>query len=218
MKKRLIIATIFILSFTTFNPKNFSLKTNFNINEIIIENNFILREEEIKKNLAFLYNSNIFFLRSSNITNILTKNSFIESFEIKKIYPSKIKIKVFERKPIAILQNKKEKFFISENIKLIDYKNIKEFENLPFVFGNKENFKIFYKYLKKLNFPLEIIKNYYFFDSGRWDLEIYEDKIVKLPIKNYVKSLKNFMDLKDENNFNKYKVFDYRINEQLILK
>jgi len=157
-------------------------------------------------------------LRSSNITNILTKNSFIESFEIKKIYPSKIKIKVFERKPIAILQNKKEKFFISENIKLIDYKNIKEFENLPFVFGNKENFKIFYKDLKKLNFPLEIIKNYYFFDSGRWDLEIYEDKIVKLPIKNYVKSLKNFMDLKDENNFDKYKVFDYRINEQLILK
>ena len=218
MKKRLIIATIFILSFTTFNPKNFIFKTNFNINEIIIENNFILREEEIKKNLAFLYNSNIFFLRSSNITNILTKNSFIESFEIKKIYPSKIKIKVFERKPIAILQNKKEKFFISENIKLIDYKNIKEFENLPFVFGNKENFKIFYKDLKKLNFPLEIIKNYYFFDSGRWDLEIYEDKIVKLPIKNYVKSLKNFMDLKDENNFNKYKVFDYRINEQLILK
>ena len=218
MKKRLIIATIFVLSFTTFNPKNLSLKTNFNINEIIIENNFILREEEIKKNLAFLYNSNIFFLRSSNITNILTKNSFIESFEIKKIYPSKIKIKVFERKPIAILQNKKEKFFISENIKLIDYKNIKEFENLPFVFGNKENFKIFYKDLKKLNFPLEIIKNYYFFDSGRWDLEIYEDKIVKLPIKNYVKSLKNFMDLKDENNFDKYKVFDYRINEQLILK
>ena len=157
-------------------------------------------------------------MRSSNITNILTKNSFIESFEIKKIYPSKIKIKVFERKPIAILQNKKEKFFISENIKLIDYKNIKEFENLPFVFGNKENFKIFYKDLKKLNFPLEIIKNYYFFDSGRWDLEIYEDKIVKLPIKNYVKSLKNFMDLKDENNFDKYKVFDYRINEQLILK
>ena len=218
MKKRLIIATIFVLSFTTFNPKNFSLKTTFNINEIIIENNFILREEEIKKNLAFLYNSNIFFLKSSNITNILTKNSFIESFEIKKIYPSKIKIKVFERKPIAILQNKKEKFFISENIKLIDYKNIKEFENLPFVFGNKENFKIFYKDLKKLNFPLEIIKNYYFFDSGRWDLEIYEDKIVKLPIKNYVKSLKNFMDLKDENNFDKYKVFDYRINEQLILK
>ena len=129
-----------------------------------------------------------------------------------------LKIKVFERKPIAILQNKKEKFFISENIKLIDYKNIKEFENLPFVFGNKENFKIFYKDLKKLNFPLEIIKNYYFFDSGRWDLEIYEDKIVKLPIKNYVKSLKNFIDLKDENNFDKYKVFDYRINEQLILK
>ena len=57
-----------------------------------------------------------------------------------------------------------------------------------------------------------------FFSSNRWDLEIYDEKIIKLPSKNYNKSLKNFMSLKEENNFDKYKVFDYRINNQLILK
>ena len=70
----------------------------------------------------------------------------------------------------------------------------------------------------KIKFPLEIIKKYYLYESKRWDLEIYQKKIVKLPIENYIKSLENFMNLQQENSFKKYKVFDYRINNQLILR
>ena len=36
------------------------------------------------------------------------KNSFIESFKVKKKYPNNLKIKVFEKKPIAILYNEKK--------------------------------------------------------------------------------------------------------------
>ena len=35
------------------------------------------------------------------------KISFIDSFNIKKIYPNTLKIEIFEKKPIAILINKK---------------------------------------------------------------------------------------------------------------
>ena len=41
------------------------------------------------------------------IQNKLEEIDIIKSFEIKKVYPNKIKIKIFEKKPIAILQNKK---------------------------------------------------------------------------------------------------------------
>ena len=58
---------------------------------------------------------------------------------------------------------------------------LKDFKNLPVVFGKKENFRIFYQNLKKINFPLNLIKSYYFFESNRWDLETYEKKIIKLP-------------------------------------
>ena len=44
------------------------------------------------------------------------------------------------------------------------------------------------------------------------------EKILKLPEKNYTKSLIEFMNIKDKTNFKKYKVFDYRLNNQLILK
>tara|TARA_B100000575_G_C22976416_1_gene563479 strand:- start:410 stop:553 length:144 start_codon:yes stop_codon:yes gene_type:complete len=44
------------------------------------------------------------------------------------------------------------------------------------------------------------------------------NKTIKLPIKNYEKSLKNFLRINEMDDFTKFKVFDYRINEQLILK
>ena len=143
---------------------------------------------------------------------------FIESFEIKKIYPNKLKIKIYENKPIAILQLKKERFYISKNIKLINYIDLEIFADLPLVYGTKESFKILYENLKKINFPLDLISNYYLFEARRWDLETHKKVIIKLPPENYTKSLKNFMHLKKENNFDKYKIFDYRVKDQLILK
>ena len=45
-----------------------------------------------------------------------------------------------------------------------------------------------------------------------------KDTTIKLPVEKSVKSLKTFMEIKDKSNFNKYDIFDYRINDQLILK
>jgi len=218
MKNRLIIALLLLVLLSTYKPQKLFLSTKLNIEEIKIENNSILEKEEIKKKLNFLYQTNLIFLKSSEIEKKLKKIDFVESFEIKKIYPKKLIIKIYEKKPIAILQHKKDKFYISENINLIDFIVIEKYRNLPIVFGNKENFKDLYINLKKINFPLDLIKKYYYYESNRWDLEIYQKKIIKLPTKNYIQSLKKFLNFKKENNLDKYRVFDYRINHQLILK
>ena len=218
MKKRLVIAIALLVLFSTYKPKKLFLINKFNIEIIEVENNLILKKNEINNDLAFLYNTNIFFLNKSNIEKAFKKKSFIESFEIKKVYPNKLKIKIFEKKPILIFIYKKQRFYISDNMELINYSDLEEYKNLPIVFGDKENFKIFYKNLKKINFPLDLIKNYYLFESNRWDLETYNNKLIKLPSENYSKSLKNFINLNKKKNFDKYKVFDYRIKNQLILK
>ena len=218
MRKRFIIGLSLLLLFTTYKPQKLFLSTQLNIDEIQIENNFILKDADIKKELNFLYQTNLFFLKNSEIKNILTQIDFIESFEIKKIYPKKLKIKIYEKKPIAILQYKKNKFYISENINLINFIVLENYRNLPIVFGKKEDFKDLFLNLKKINFPLDLIKKYYFYETNRWDLEIYQKKIIKLPTKNYIESLEKFINFKKENNLDKYKVFDYRINNQLILK
>ena len=165
-----------------------------------------------------MYNTNIFFLNTFKIQKKLKEIDFIESFELKKIYPNKIKIKIFEKKPIAVLQVRKKKFYISEKMDLIEYIKLDIYKDLPIVFGNQDQFKFLYTNLKKINFPLDLIKKYYLYESKRWDLETEEKKIIKLPTENYIKSLENFLNLSQDNNFEKYEIFDYRINNQLILK
>ena len=218
MKKRLVIALVLLVLLSTYKPQELSLTSKFNIKEIKIENNHILKDEDIKKDLMFLYDTNLIFLNTNKIKLILKSNNFIQSFEVKKIYPNKIKIKIFEKKPIVILQHKKKKFYISENFDLINFLDLEDYKNLPVVFGKQNDFKILYKNLKKINFPLNLIKKYYLYESKRWDLEIDKNKIIKLPTENYIKSLVNFMNLSKENNFDKYSIYDYRISDQLILK
>ena len=218
MKKRFVFAITLFILLSTFKPEIIFSKNKFNIKEIEIDNNLILKSNDLKKDLIFIYDENLVFLNTHNIDKMLKNFSFIDSYEIKKIYPNKLKIKIYEKKPIAILHKKKEKFYISEKIELINFINLENYKDLPIVIGNEEYFKELYKNLKKMNFPLEIIKKYYSYETRRWDIEIYNKIIIKLPPKNYIKSLKNFMKLRNENNFDKYKVFDYRINNQLILK
>ena len=218
MKKRLVIALVLLILLSTYKPQELSLTSKFNIKEIKIENNHILKDENIKKDLIFLYDTNLIFLNTNKIKLILKSNDFIQSFEVKKIYPNKIKIKIFEKKPIVILQHKKEKFYISETFDLINFLDLEDYKNLPVVFGKQKDFKILYKNLQKINFPLDLIKKYYLYESRRWDLEIDKNKIIKLSPENYIKSLINFMNMRKENNFNKYSIYDYRISDQLILK
>ncbi len=219
MKSRLLLSLVFLLLFSTYKiQNNFNLSNYFSIDEILIENNKILNSTEIKNEFSFLYEKNLFFLKNKNIKKKLKQNSFVDSFEIKKIYPNKIIIKIFEKKPIAIIQNKKEKNYYTEKGEIINFSKLEMYKNLPIGFADKDNFKAFYFKLNKIKFPIDTIKTFYFFDSRRWDIVTISNQLIKLPAENYEKSLKNFLGLKDHNNFYKYKVFDYRIQDQLILK
>ena len=219
MKKQFSIALFLLLLLSTYKIQtNFSLMPNLSIKKIIIENNYVVDDKDIKNNLAFLYDTNLFLLKTKNIKTKLSKIDFIESYEIKKIYPNKIRIRVFEKKPVAVLQHKKNKFFFTSNGGTANFLDMKEFQNLPVVFGDKKSFEIFYKNLISINFPINEIKNFYLFESKRWDIVTIKNQTIKLPINDYDKSLLNYLNLKDQANFLKFKTFDYRIKEQLILK
>ena len=219
MKKRSFIALFLLIILSTY---NFTLKPNFipklNIEKIKIKNNEIINDDEIKKKLSFLYETNILFSDLDAIEKKIKEIDFIESFKIKKVYPNEIQITIREKKPIAIIQNKKKKKYFTSTGDLIDFIDLKRFENLPLVYGDKESFTGIHNNLKSLNFPITKIKKFYLFESKRWDLLTTKNQLIKLPIENYDKSLVNFMTLKDKINFTEYKIFDYRIKDQLILK
>ena len=219
MKKRFLIGLLLLFLFSTFNIKfNKTFFSNLQIKDITIENNKIIKEEEIKEKLSFLYKTNFLFLRTKNIEKKLKEIQFIESYQIKKIYPNNLRIKIIEKKPIAIIQRMKQKKYFTDRGDLIDFRDIKKFKDLPIVFGDEKSFSTFYLNLKNINFPIEEIEKFYLFKSKRWDLLTLKNQLIKLPVKDYNKSLLNFISLKDQAIFEKYKIFDYRIKNQLILK
>tara|TARA_B100001057_G_C22868113_1_gene957519 strand:+ start:2959 stop:3615 length:657 start_codon:yes stop_codon:yes gene_type:complete len=218
MKKRSIIAILLFLLLTTITFQQKIIIKKFNIEKIIIENNFLINSKELKKSLAPVYNKNLFSLDNSEIKKILMQESFVESFKIKKKYPNTLRIRIYEKKPIAILLKKQNKFLLSDKIDLIKFQEIGNFNHLPYVIGDEKKFKTFYLNLEKINFPINTVKKFIFYDINRWDLETKDKKVIKLPKNNYIESLKNYLKLIKNDSFKKYEMFDYRINNQLILK
>ena len=218
MKKSFFPLIIFFIFLTTYTPKFDLISDSYlSIKKIHIEGNSTLNSDEIVKKLNFLYRENLFFLNTREIEKILKNENFIESFSIKKVYLNTLKIIIVEKEPVAILQNKKKKFYISNKGDFINFSDIEKYKDLPIVFGNGKFFYSLYRDLKDIKFPLETIKSFYFFESGRWDLVMHDDKLIKLPIKDHLICLKNYMKSKKNDEFNNYKIFDYRIKDQLIL-
>ena len=221
MKKFSIILSsiLLVVMLTTFNPNFFNIGSIFfKIKEIEVKNLKILETNKIK-NLFFseLSNSNLFVLNEKKINKILNDINLIDYIEFKKIYPAKLQIIIYEKEIIAIINNKKKTFYLVKNGEEIEFFKNTTLEKLPNIFGKQKNFLQIYSALTEIEFPISEIKSFYYFDIGRWDLILKNNRVIKLPVRNFTNSLKNYLELNKEINFEKYLIFDYRIKDQLIL-
>ena len=214
-----LTSILLLVTLTTFNPTLFKMGNNiFKIKYVEIENIYIIDKKELKKIVNNeLDNLSLFSINEKKMSNILKKYEIIKSIEIKKVFPNTIKIKLVEQEIIATLINKKKKFYLTLNGEKIRFFKNEKLDNLPKIFGEQKNFTQIYNSLKKLNFPINEIKSFYYFDIGRWDIILKNSNIIKLPVKDFNESLINYNELKNDQNFTKYKIFDYRIKDQLIL-
>ena len=206
--------------FTTYNTKyeKESFSIIFPIKEILIQNNIVTNPLELKSDLSFMINSSLLFLNDKKILAIIKKSEFISSIQLKKKYPNTLKIEIFEETPVAIQITNKKKFYITKDNKKINFIYLKIYENLPLIFGKYKNFDLFYDDLEKNNFKINEIKAFYYFEVGRWDIILKNEKIIKFPDKNYLDILPKINLMLDDNNFSKYKIFDFRVKNQLILQ
>ena len=91
--------------------------------------------------------------------------------------------------------------------------------SLTYAFGNfsEEEFFSFLEILRINKFNINDVKNYYYFANKRWDLKLHNDTLIKFPQKN----LDNFVliakSIIKNKNFNKKKVIDLRIPNQVII-
>jgi len=205
--------------FSTYSPE-YSKESDsifFPIKKILIENTAVTNLLELKSDLSFLINKSLFFLDKEKILTVINKHNFISSISLKKKYPNTLKIVITEETLVATQVIDRKKFYITKGNKKINFINLKIYEDLPSIFGKYKNFDLFYNDLEENNFKINDVKAFYYFDVGRWDIVLKNEKVIKLPEKNYLEMLSKINLMIDDNNFSKYKVFDFRIKDQLIL-
>ena len=173
--------------------------------------------KKIKNDLIFLKFQNLFFLRSSQIKKIIDTNNSVENYTVFKQFPSTLVIKIEETKILANLYKNGSNYFVGSNGKLIKTENKKK--NKPFLFGdftNKEFLK-FKRIVDKSKLKYADIKNIYFFDSKRWDIELRNGLLIKLPEKELLESLNLSIELILSKNFKNIGIIDTRVSNQVIL-
>ena len=218
LKIYFLIFIFFIFSTYNWKYDKENISIFFPIQEILIENNAATNLSELKYDLNFLINTNLFFLNKEKILTIINKHDFISNIQLKKKYPNTLKILIVEKIPVATQIIDKKKFYITKDNEKINFIDLKIYEDLPSISGKNNNFNIFYNDLKKNNFKINRIKAFYYFDIDRWDIVLKNEKVIKFPEKNYLDLLPKINLMLNDNNFYKYKVFDFRIKDQLILQ
>ena len=227
MKKlyRIILLLAAFIFLTTYNPNEFNAfpkKKNlfFKIQNIEIINNHLIRKNEIVERLAHIYEKNILFIERNDVERPLKSIDFLEKIEVKKTYPNTITIKVYETKPIAILFKKNHKYLLDSSSNLITFSENMLIDDFPSVFGEgaEQHFINFYNQLENNNFPNQKIKNFYYFQIGRWDLKLLNDLIIKFPASKIIEAIQQSVELLTRKDFENYNVIDLRIHGKIVVE
>ena len=217
----LILTLIFLSTFNPIETENFfNKKSLLRIEKIEIVNNHIIKKNKILEKLHNIYGKNILLVKGREIIDPLKSINFLEKIEVKKKYPSTIIIKVFETRPVAILYKKNNKYFLDNLSNMILFKENIFTEIFPGVFGEgaEYKFRVLFDELNNTNFPKEKIKKYYYFQIGRWDLQLQNNQVIKLPPDKTLKAIKKSIELLNRNDFKNYNVIDLRIHGKIVVE
>ena len=215
-KKILIYFFLLLLvgSINNIGLSNLKFKEIDNINVVGLNDyeNVILLQKIKDLNLG-----NIFLINKKEIINLINQNTLVEKYNVSKKYPSSLDINIQKTKFLARVNNNGKVFLVGSNGKLSknDFSN----NELPFIFGKPDinEFLNFKKIIDQSKFSFNEIANLYFFPSKRWDLELRNNTIIKLP-QNFTKdTLDLVLDFLHNNNFKDNKIVDARIKNQIIL-
>ena len=216
INKKIIFYISLVIILGTFNNKNMKNFDFPKINMINIEG-IEFNDNEYFKIMSLIKLNNLLSIKKSQIKEILNSNNLIEEYEVFKRYPSSIEIKIKKTNFLASTNINGKNYLVGSNGKFINKKDYSK--NLPFVFGNfeTEKFLEFKKIILQTDFKYNNIKNFYYFPSGRWDIEMISGVLIKLPISGIKQSLNLSIDLLDNIEFSNIKILDIRQKNQIVI-
>ena len=214
--KQILVYLFLLLLFGSITNNSLHNIQFFNLNKILVSGLDEKSNSEITNKINNLKLKNIFFLNKNQIENIIEINALIDNYKISKIYPSALDIKINKTKFIAKINQNGKILFVGSNGKLS--KEISENQELPFIFGKPKinEFLDFKNIVDESKFSYSKIINFYFYPSKRWDIELKDNIVIKLPMKNSKNSLDYVFNFLAKNNLKNNLIIDARVKGQII--
>ena len=220
-KKKYLLYLSILLLLSTINSQSLINSKFFKIKDIeILEdksniNNSV--KENIEDNLTIFKDQNIFLLDKKQIEKKISDNNWILNFSIKKKYPSKLIVNLKKAEPIAKIIFDNEIFYVGSNFKLIKSKI--QFNDLPNIFGKPklDQFENLINNLNLSSLSYKDISEIYYLKSGRWNLKIQNEVIIKLPKDNILESLNLVNKILENKNISSKNTIDLTVKNQIIV-
>tara|TARA_B110000046_G_C13009975_1_gene406223 strand:- start:1658 stop:2332 length:675 start_codon:yes stop_codon:yes gene_type:complete len=217
-KSKVIIYLILLFILSTTSKKSLEFQQNYSakINKIQVSGLSNKINLQIRNRIKKLLHGNIFSINRDRIDKIISEYNLVELYSVKKIYPTKIEIKIEQTKFIAKISGS-NKVLVGSNGKLIKQDINKR---LPFLFGkyNSKKFLEFKKIIDNSAFKFNDLKSISFYPSKRWDITTIDNILINLPQDNLLQSLNLAYKLIIDDNFKKIKIIDLRVKNHVVIK
>ena len=189
----------------------FLINNGFKIKNVLISGTHNLSQDYLRNIINTQNHINILNVNLNTIYNKIIQNSWVEETYVERILPDTIKIKVLEKKPIAIWQNQNGNKLITVNGDVIYHANINKFKNsFPIIKGekSKENISSILKILETNKNFAKNIWSLTFINQRRWDLHFNQGLIVRLPSQDIIKAWQKIIKLQTN-----YNILNLRLTE-----
>ena len=214
-KNYIFFYLIILIILSSIHNSNFKYNNFFTIKKIEVVGLNKTDNLFLENKLAGLVGSNIFVL-NKNSFELINSVNLIKSYNVKKIYPNKVKVYLESAVAISVIKNSNELVILGNNGKIIDLKTLPK--NIPEVSGTSDMKKVFktIEIISKSPFDIRKVKKISFFQSKRIDIELENKRKIKFPINFTIDDLNFGFRIVNDEKFNKSKVIDLRIPNKVI--
>jgi len=211
--------------FKQFNSiiENYSDKYQYSLSVVNINGLNNINEDEILNLIKPYKDSSIFLIPIKKIAKKISQNNWVKSINIQSNYKDTIEINIDESKPIGIYTTGIQNILFSDDLKILENiaNNEKRFSAL-IKFEGKNSIHESIKLID--SFPddfIQYVDKAFLINQRRWDLELKNSILLKLPEDNIKEALENYKKIYI--NFSNEELIeiesiDLRMKKSIILK
>ena len=211
--------------FKQFNSiiENYSDKYQYSLSVVNINGLNNINEDEILNLIKPYKDSSIFLIPIKKIAKKISQNNWVKSINIQSNYKDTIEINIDESKPIGIYTTGIQNILFSDDLKILENiaNNEKRFSAL-IKFEGKNSIHESIKLID--SFPddfIQYVDKAFLINQRRWDLELKNSILLKLPENNIKEALENYKKIYI--NFSNEELIeiesiDLRMKQKIILK